>query len=653
MNQLKKTTITQRYKKTRQISGFFLFFFSVLFTSSAYPLYNEPDAIYYPVINNAIVFPSEKKEQLIVGILTQNKSIKLENSPWKQTFDRLNRHPDYYFSPLFLGKEELQQSLQDDELDFIICDAINYLVFAEQYGIFRLLTRTWQHSGQLISDEALSVYTLKAQTKLIRLSDLQDKKISLVNNKFSSSALFLKNFLDKHQLYTEKRYSINIDTASNIDTLLELLQNRQIDAIISKSGLLEEYFTKDELSSLRIINPRTAWQASLLHSSELIPEWPFARAWFIDESLASQISALLLTQTINNSLETESYFAKQYTWVINKNYQILHDLPYFSPGIRNNSPNIGQTGYAAQIPFWISLLIISSLIIILIVHMRSARDLTNRLSQSKDTLEQEIKERHQAQQQALSHQAELAHVARLSTMGEMASGLAHELNQPLSAINTYVSGCIRRINMGTDEPEEIINALQLTVQQAERADNIIRRLRSFVRKGESHKTYSDINHLVNEVSSFVQVQLQKSNATLNLNLEQKLPPVLADIIQIEQVLINLLKNALEAMSHNDSPVVQLSTKQLDNTRIELCVIDSGDGISEDKLKRIFNPFFTTKSSGMGMGLSISHSIIEAHDGKLYAANNVTESHSGKRKTITGAKFCFTLPAKEESGSNND
>ncbi len=653
MNQLKKTTITPRYKKTRQISGFFLFFFSVLFTSLAYPLYNEPDAIYYPVINNAIIFPSEEKEQLIVGILTQNKSIKLENSPWKQTFDRLNHHPDYYFSPLFLGKDELQQSLQDDELDFIICDAINYLIFAEQYGIFRLLTRAWQHSGQLISDEALSVYTLKAQTKLIRLSDLQDKKISLVGNKFSSSALFLKNFLDKHQLHTEKKYSINIDTTSNIDTLLELLLSRQIDAIISKSGLLEEYFTKDELSTLRIINPRTAWQTSLLHSSELIPEWPFSRAWFIDESLASQISALLLNQTMNNSLETESYFAKQYTWIINKNYQILHDLPYFSPGIRNNSPNTGQIGYAAQIPFWISLLIISSLIIILIVHMRSARDLTNRLSQSKDTLEQEIKERHQAQQQALSHQAELAHVARLSTMGEMASGLAHELNQPLSAINTYVSGCIRRINMGTDEPEEIINALQLTVQQAERADNIIRRLRSFVRKGESHKTYSDINHLVNEVSSFVQVQLQKSNATLKLNLEQQLPPVLADIIQIEQVLINLLKNALEAMSHNDSPVVQLSTKQLDNTQIELCVIDSGDGISEDKLKRIFNPFFTTKSSGMGMGLSISHSIIEAHDGKLYAANNVTESHSDKKKTITGAKFCFTLPAKEESGSNND
>jgi len=605
-----------------------------------------------------MVFPPEGKKRLIVGILTQYDSIKLENSPWKKTFDHLNRHPDYYFSPLFLRKEQLQQSLQDDELDFVISDAINYLIFAEQYGIFRLLTRTWQYSGQVMSDEALSVYTLKTHTALTRLSDLQKKKISLVSNKFSNSPLFLKNFLykhklRKHKLHTVKQSAINIDSSTSISTLLEPLQSRQIDAIIAKSGLLEETFTKDELTTLRIINPRTAWQAPLLHSSELIPEWPIARAWFIDESLASQISALLLGNTDNNSLAAESYFARQYSWTIGKNYQTLHDRTYFSPAIRNNSQETGHASHTAQIPFWISLVIICSLIIILIVHMRSARDLTNRLSLSKDTLEQEIKERHQAQQQALSHQAELAHVARLSTMGEMASGLAHELNQPLSAINTYVAGCIRRINMGTDEPEDILNALHLTIQQAERADNIIRRLRSFVRKGESHKTYSDINHLVNEVSSFLQVQLQKSNANLSLNLEQQLPPVLADIIQIEQVLINLLKNALEAMSDHDSPAVQVSTKQVDNYWIELCVIDTGDGISEDKLKRIFNPFFTTKSSGLGMGLSISHSIIEAHDGKLYAANNYTKNYSSNKKAISGAKFCFTLPVKEESGSNND
>ncbi len=292
--------------------------------------------------------------------------------------------------------------------------------------------------------------------------------------------------------------------------------------------------------------------------------------------------------------------------------------------------------------YWISFIIICFLVIILILYLRSSRDLNNRLTSSKESLLQEIKERQHAQEQALTHQAELAHVARLSTMGEMASGLAHELNQPLSAINTYVQGCIRRINMGNTDLDAIVNALKLTAQQADRAGGIIRRLRSFVRKGESHKTYSEINQIVNEVTGFLETQLKNKQVELILDLTEDLPPVLADIIQIEQVLINLLKNGIESMANIEKPSIIVSTRLSDHKFIELCVIDSGHGISEDKLKRIFNPFFTTKTSGMGMGLSISSSIIEAHDGKLYAENN----------TEQGARFCLTLPIQEEQlGSN--
>ena len=288
-------------------------------------------------------------------------------------------------------------------------------------------------------------------------------------------------------------------------------------------------------------------------------------------------------------------------------------------------------------------MIICVLLVILIMYLRSSRDLNNRLKTSKESLEQEIKERQHAQELALTHQAELAHVARLSTMGEMASGLAHELNQPLSAIHTYVQGCIRRLNMGNNDPEAIINALQLTAQQADRAGGIIRRLRSFVRKGETHKTYTDINHIVNEVTGFLDSQLKNKKVRLTLELEDNLPPILADIIQIEQVLINLLKNGIESMTEIEEPAIRVSTQRFNTDFVELCVIDSGHGISEDKLKRIFNPFFTTKTSGMGMGLSISSSIIEAHDGKLYAENN----------TGQGARFCLTLPVKEEHLGNNN
>ncbi|RKZ94104.1 MAG: hypothetical protein DRQ43_07325 [Gammaproteobacteria bacterium] len=587
----------------------------------------------------------QEKKKLVIGILTRDRSTSLKNSPWKLTFNRLNQHPDYHFSHLFLTIDQLKSTLENDELDFIICDAINYLMFETEYDILRLLTRNEQYSDNFVPSEGLSVYTLSDNSDITLLSDLKNKKLGILDDNSSISWLFLEKFLAKHGLNIKYELNINknihIESINDISSLLALLHGNQVDAVISRSGIIDRYISKDKMNDLRLLNPRNDWQVPFLHSSELIPEWPLAKAWFIDNKLSNQVIALLLQPVSSDANETSSYFTRQYQWSFAQNYNTLKKLFIFSKE-SEAALNIIPSSFSAKIQYWISFIIISFLVIILIFYLRSSKDLNNRLTLSKESLEQEINERQLAQEQALDHQAELAHVARLSTMGEMASGLAHELNQPLSAINTYVQGCIRRINMGTDDPKEIVNALQLTAQQAERAGGIIRRLRSFVRKGESHKTYSEINHLVNEVTSFLEIQLKNRNVNLKLELEDNLPPVLADIIQVEQVLINLLRNAIEAMPDLESPTILVSTQLLNHNLIELCVIDSGHGISKDKLKRIFNPFFTTKSSGMGMGLSISRSIIEAHNGKLYARNNAEQ----------GARFCFTLPITKEYSGNN-
>ena len=587
----------------------------------------------------------QEKKKLVIGILTRDRSTSLKNSPWKLTFNRLNQHPDYHFSHLFLTIDQLKSTLENDELDFIICDAINYLMFETEYDILRLLTRNEQYSDNFVPSEGLSVYTLSDNSDITLLSDLKNKKLGILDDNSSISWLFLEKFLAKHGLNIKYELNINknihIESINDISSLLALLHGNQVDAVISRSGIIDRYISKDKMNDLRLLNPRNDWQVPFLHSSELIPEWPLAKAWFIDNKLSNQVIALLLQPVSSVANETSSYFTRQYQWSFAQNYNTLKKLFIFSKE-SEAALNIIPSSFSAKIQYWISFIIISFLVIILIFYLRSSKDLNNRLTLSKESLEQEINERQLAQEQALDHQAELAHVARLSTMGEMASGLAHELNQPLSAINTYVQGCIRRINMGTDDPKEIVNALQLTAQQAERAGGIIRRLRSFVRKGESHKTYSEINHLVNEVTSFLEIQLKNRNVNLKLELEDNLPPVLADIIQVEQVLINLLRNAIEAMPDLESPTILVSTQLLNHNLIELCVIDSGHGISKDKLKRIFNPFFTTKSSGMGMGLSISRSIIEAHNGKLYARNNAEQ----------GARFCFTLPITKEYSGNN-
>lgn len=590
--------------------------------------------------DNTMVSVVQEKLPITIGIMSQNPPGSLKESPWKLSFDRLNRHSKYHFTPVFLTAEQLHQKLDNDQLDFVISDAINYLILEKDFGILRLLTRSEKYSDKYFSSEALSVYTRNNNSDITRLRDLKDKYIAVLDKNTFVAQIFLEKFLFNHGLIID--INIQIETLQNLPQLISYLQMGKVDAIITKSGLIEQYLAPEKIEELRLINPRHGWQAPFLHSSVLIPEWPLAKAWFIDDQLADQVVSLLIARSGNVVSESSNYFLTQYQWSFAQNYNALQELFSF-PADTQLYDDSKESSFSAKIQYWISFVIICVLLVILIMYLRSSRDLNNRLKTSKESLEQEIKERQHAQELALTHQAELAHVARLSTMGEMASGLAHELNQPLSAIHTYVQGCIRRLNMGNNDPEAIINALQLTAQQADRAGGIIRRLRSFVRKGETHKTYTDINHIVNEVTGFLDSQLKNKKVRLTLELEDNLPPILADIIQIEQVLINLLKNGIESMTEIEEPAIRVSTQRFNTDFVELCVIDSGHGISEDKLKRIFNPFFTTKTSGMGMGLSISSSIIEAHDGKLYAENN----------TGQGARFCLTLPVKEEHLGNNN
>ncbi len=652
-----KLILTPVKNNTKQY--FFYFTFSlllILFSASLHAAQNE-----FRTSQFKQFLSSQEKQQISIGILSYNPLETLDGSRWKLTLERLNQHPEYFFVAQFLSAEELESLLEKDELDFVICDAFSYLRLKKEYDISHFLTRNELYSSQPYSLEGLSVYTKNNNYDIVHLLDLKDKKIALLGGNNPLTKTFLNKFLFKYGLIPD--FNIHIETMHDNTQLLSALESGNIDAIITKSGIIEKTF-KNQLSIKssnipRLINPRQSWQAPFLHSSNLIPEWPITKTWFVDNKLANQVTSLLIDNSFsitkkqifyNNAGESSDNFLEQFHWSISPDYHILYSL--FPLIDENSSLQKDKEQFSSQLQYIIIFIIIFFLLIILSLFLRSSRDLNNRLGLSKLSLEKEIKERQFAQEQTLSHQEELAHVTRLSTMGEMASGLAHELNQPLSAINTYVQGCIRRINMGKNNSAEIINALQLTAQQAERAASIIRRLRSFVRKEQTHKTYSEMNNIIHEVSIFFESQLKNKNIQLNFELQENMPPVLIDIIQIEQVLVNLLKNAIESLMDVNEANITIYTKQLENPSpeddmIELCVVDNGHGIGKDKLKRIFNPFFTTKNSGMGMGLSISSSIIDAHNGKLYASNN----------TIQGARFCFSLPLAKETplhtGNNND
>ncbi|HEU0201525.1 MAG TPA: PAS domain S-box protein [Burkholderiaceae bacterium] len=248
----------------------------------------------------------------------------------------------------------------------------------------------------------------------------------------------------------------------------------------------------------------------------------------------------------------------------------------------------------------------------------------------------DVTERKRAEEQARQHLQQLAHVTRLSSMGEMASAIAHELNQPLAAIVTFNQACTRLLRSGQASVDEITATMERVAAEADRASQIIKHLRSFVRKDEAQLIPVQLSYLVQEVLRLVQPEARQSAVEIHTELADDLPPVQADNIQIQQVLLNLIRNAVDAINGADvrRREVRIATRAAGDGMVEVCIEDSGPGFDEETAARLFEPFFTTKSHGMGIGLSISRSIVEAHRGRIYAG----------RAVEGGASFRIVLPA---------
>jgi C4-dicarboxylate-specific signal transduction histidine kinase len=247
-----------------------------------------------------------------------------------------------------------------------------------------------------------------------------------------------------------------------------------------------------------------------------------------------------------------------------------------------------------------------------------------------------ISDRKQAEERARQLQLELIHVARLSTMGEMASGIAHELNQPLTAIRNYAAACeesLRGLPAGVRDP--VLEWVREIGDQANRAGEIIRRMRNLVSKRRPQRTRANVPEIIREVVGLFQSELRKRDIQIRLRLDEKLPPVEADPIQLQQVLLNLLRNAAEAFRPTPPTDFRITvrTRRRDGDQVEVSVADTGAGLSDEASEQAFEPFFTTKPDGMGIGLSISRSIIEAHGGRLWAESNPRG----------GSIFRFALP----------
>ncbi|MCE5303005.1 MAG: response regulator [Planctomycetaceae bacterium] len=270
---------------------------------------------------------------------------------------------------------------------------------------------------------------------------------------------------------------------------------------------------------------------------------------------------------------------------------------------------------------------------------------TAELAEANFRLRVEMDERRRAEEQLQQHQAELAHVARLSTVGEMVVELTHELNQPLSAISSYAQACRWLLQPEELDRKELLASLNQVGEQADRAAEIIRRLRRFVTKTKPTQSLIDMNGLVQDVAKLTKIDARTAATAVQFELTSPLPLVAGDRIQIEQVVVNLMRNAFEAMAGRPPLSRQLVLRTAidsgQNVRVEVC--DSGSGIAPTVIDHVFDRFYTTKPNGMGMGLAISQSIVERHGGTLWVTPNAEQ----------GTTFHFTLPidfGEQDSGS---
>ena len=256
----------------------------------------------------------------------------------------------------------------------------------------------------------------------------------------------------------------------------------------------------------------------------------------------------------------------------------------------------------------------------------------------------DITARRLAEQQAAAQADRAQNASRLITMGEMASSVAHELNQPLTAINNYCNGMVSRIRSQQISPPDLLGALEKTARQAQRAGQIIQRIRSFVKRSEPNRTWSLVSDMIDEAVELAEIELRRRNVRLIRHIAPRVPLLLVDPILIEQVLINLLKNAAESVDAAQRPTpmrraeLRVAQSSVDGVDVvEFSVLDFGNGLAPEVMERLYEAFYSTKTDGMGIGLNLCRSIVESHQGRMRAEN----IYNGAE--LTGCRFSFWLP----------
>lgn len=536
--------------------------------------------------------------------------------------------PGHRFILLDFDQAGLTRAAQERAIDFVITSSGHYVALEHSDGASRIATieSPWALSPRQSIGSAIVV---RNDARLHTLADLAGKHVLAVGPEaFGGYQIAARELLEagvdpEHDL-------ANLQfTGFPVQKIVHAVRAGRADAGIIRTCLLEQMISSGEIGAgeLRVLAPIETRGFRCQTSSRLYPDWPFAALRHTPMELSKRVAMALLAMPRS---------ADGYSWTIPSDYQVVGEL--------FRELRIGPYAYLRLWTFegvlrryWGWMLLILALLVVWAVHTVRVEHL---VSQRTRALRDAQEEQRRMAEEARMRQATLDHTARLAILGEMASAIAHELNQPLAAIRNFARGMARRITAGRLEPAPLLDGTNEIVAQSERAASIIRNIRAFAQKRASEQKSLDLIAVLGEAIALFTSTHPLARVIWQPDATQP-AKVIADPVKIQQVMLNLLKNALDAQQTAGHAQEPIEVRFREEAGAYLVTVrDAGCGLKPEQFAHLFEPFFTTKPEGLGLGLSLSKGIIESLGGTLSAVTNDDNA---------GLTVWFSLPREESPG----
>lgn len=517
--------------------------------------------------------------------------------------------PAHRFAMVPLDLAGIARAVETRSIDFVVTNPGDYVDLEQRFGVTRLATLENRERAAPTDTIGSVVVVPRRPGSPSRFADLAGRRLAVVSTQaFGGWRVILREMDDAG--FAPKSLAGLVETGFPMENVLAALREGRADAGVLRACVLEDALAAGRVRAdeFDVVAERKVAGFPCRLSSRLYPDWPFARLASTSPDLAKAVTASLLSMA---PVEGRAWTAPQDYTSVHALFRQLKIGPY---------EYLGRTTVVGFLrAHWHWFLAGALAIAWWIVHVARVETLVRRRTAE---LTREIQERERAELDARRHREERDQFSRLGILGEMASNVAHELNQPLAAITNYAEGMTRFIDAGRTDPSFLRDGARGIMGQAERAAAIIRKIRAFVRRREAVRTELDLDEVVRETLALFEGLAARRGIPLRVFLAGDLPKVSADRVEIEQVLLNLLQNAVDAMVDHAGRERGITVRTShDGSSVKVAVRDHGPGLTPDVEAHLFDTFFTTKPQGLGLGLSICRTIVESHGGRLWAADN--------------------------------